>query len=170
MLRFGTREIAISAIMAALVCASTLLIQLPIPATQGFFNVGDSMVMVAALTFGPIVGFFAGGFGSSLADLIGGWYVWVPFTLVIKGIEGFLAGSIIILDDEEKGVKKMIVAWIVAGSEMVVGYFLVQYYMYGLGAAFAELPFNILQMVVGGIIGIPLSMAIAQGKIMKYTM
>ena len=94
MLRFGTREIAISAIMAALVCAPTLLIQLPIPATQGFFNVGDSMVMVAALTFGPIVGFFAGGFGSSLADLIGGWYVWVPFTLVIKGLEGFLAGSV----------------------------------------------------------------------------
>jgi uncharacterized membrane protein len=161
MLRFGTREIAISAIMAALVCATTLLIQLPIPATQGFFNVGDAMVMVAALTFGPIVGFFAGGLGSSLADLIGGWYVWVPFTLVIKGLEGFIAGSIMVLD-YEGGVKKKIVAWIVAGSEMVVGYFLVQYYMYGLGAALTEMPFNILQMVVGGIIGIPLSIAVAQ--------
>ena len=162
MLRFGTREIAISAIMASLVCATTLLIQFPVPATQGFFNVGDAMVMVAALTFGPIVGFFAGGVGSSLADLIGGWYVWVPFTLVIKGLEGFLAGSIMVLDDEDKGVKKKIVAWIVAGSEMVIGYFLVQYYMYGLGAALTEMPFNILQMVVGGIVGIPLSIAIAQ--------
>jgi uncharacterized membrane protein len=162
MLRFGTREIAISAIMAALVCATTLLIQLPIPATQGFFNIGDAMVMVAALTFGPIVGFFAGGVGSSLADLIGGWYVWIPFTLVIKGLEGFLAGSIMVLDDEDKGVKKKIVAWIVAGSEMVVGYFLVQYYMYGLGAALTEMPFNIMQMVVGGIIGIPLSIVVAQ--------
>ena len=162
MLRFGTREIAISAIMASLVCATTLLIQFPVPATQGFFNVGDAMVMAAALTFGPIVGFFAGGIGSSLADLIGGWYVWVPFTLVIKGLEGFLAGSIMVLDDEDKGVKKKIVAWIVAGSEMVIGYFLVQYYMYGLGAALTEMPFNILQMVVGGIVGIPLSIAIAQ--------
>jgi len=162
MLRFGTREIAISAIMAALVCATTLLIQIPIPATQGFFNIGDAMVMVAALTFGPIVGFFAGGVGSSLADLIGGWYVWIPFTLVIKGLEGFLAGSIMVLDDEDKGVKKKIVAWIVAGSEMVVGYFLVQYYMYGLGAALTEMPFNIMQMVVGGIIGIPLSIVVAQ--------
>jgi uncharacterized membrane protein len=162
MLRFGTREIAISAIMAALVCATTLLIQFPIPATQGFFNIGDAMVMVAALTFGPIVGFFTGGVGSSLADLIGGWYVWIPFTLVIKGLEGFLAGSIMVLDDEEKGVKKKIVAWIVAGSEMVVGYFLVQYYMYGLSAALTEMPLNILQMVVAGIIGIPLSIVIAQ--------
>jgi uncharacterized membrane protein len=162
MLRFGTREIAISAIMASLVCATTLLIQFPIPATQGFFNVGDAMVMVAAITFGPIVGFFAGGVGSSLADLIGGWYVWVPFTLVIKGLEGFLAGSIMVLDEEDHGVKKKVVAWIVAGSEMVVGYFLVQYYMYGLGAALTEMPFNILQMVVGGILGIPLSIVIAQ--------
>ncbi len=162
MLRFGTREIAISAIMAALVSASTLLIQIPIPATQGFFNVGDAMVMVASLTFGPIVGFFAGGFGSALADLIGGWYVWVPFTFVIKGLEGFIAGSIVVLDDEGGGVKTKIFAWILAGSEMVVGYFLVQYYMYGLGAALTELPFNILQMVAAGIIGIPLSIAVAK--------
>jgi len=162
MLKFGTREIAISAVMAALVCVTTLLIQIPIPATQGFFNVGDAMVMVAALTFGPIVGFFAGGIGSSLADLIGGWYVWVPFTLVIKGLEGFLAGSIMILDDEDKGVKTKIVAWIVSGSEMVLGYFLVQYYMYGLSAALIELPFNLLQMVAGGIIGIPLSIIVAR--------
>jgi len=162
MLRFGTREIAISAIMAALICATTLLIQLPVPATQGFFNIGDAMVMVAAITFGPIVGFFAGGVGSSLADLIGGWHVWVPFTLVIKGLEGFIAGSIMVLDDENNSVKTKIVAWIAAGAEMVVGYFLVQYYMYGLGAALTEMPFNILQMAVGGIVGIPLSIVIAQ--------
>ena len=162
MLRFGTREIAISAVMAALVCVTTLLIQIPIPATQGFFNVGDAMVMVAAITFGPIVGFFAGGIGSSLADLIGGWYVWIPFTLVIKGLEGFLAGSIMVLDDENKGIKTKIIAWIVAGSEMVLGYFLVQYYMYGITAALTELPFNIIQMIAGGIIGIPLSTVVAQ--------
>lgn len=162
MLKFGTREIATSAIMAALVCVATLLIQIPIPATKGFFNVGDVMVMVSALTFGPIVGFFAGGFGSSLADLFGGWYVWVPFTLVIKGIEGFLTGAIIVLDGEETGAKKRISAWLVGGLEMVVGYFLVQYYMYGFGAALTELPFNILQMAVGGIIGVPLSMVLTQ--------
>jgi len=34
--------------------------------------------------------------------------------------------------------------------------------MYGLGAALTEMPFNILQMVVGGILGIPLSIVIAQ--------
>jgi uncharacterized membrane protein len=162
MLRFGTREIATSVVMAALVCVATLLIQIPIPATKGVFNVGDTFVMVAALTFGPIVGFFAGGFGSSIADFIGGWYVWIPFTLVIKGIEGFLVGAIMALEGEGAGTRTRILAWLIGGLEMVVGYFLVQYYMFGFGAALTELPFNILQMTVGGIIGVPLSIAITQ--------
>ena len=74
----GTRELAVSTVMAALVAVATMFIQIPIPATEGFFNVGDSMIMVAALTFGPVVGAVAGGLGSALADFLGGWYVWVP--------------------------------------------------------------------------------------------
>ena len=161
MLRFGARELAASAVMGALVCVATLLIQIPIPATKGFFNVGDALVIVSALTFGPFVGLFAGGVGSSLADLIGGWYVWVPFTLVIKGIEGFLTGAVIVLD-EEQGRKKLILAWFIGGLEMVAGYFIVQYYMYGFSAAFVEVPFNIVQMAVSGIVGIPLSVVLKQ--------
>jgi uncharacterized membrane protein len=147
--------------MAALVCVATLLIQIPIPATKGFFNVGDALVMVAALTFGPIVGFFAGGIGSSIADFMGGWYVWIPFTLVIKGIEGFLTGAVTVLD-EEQGRRKLVFAWLIGGLEMVAGYFIVQYYMYGLSAALVEAPFNIVQMAVAGIVGIPLSAVLKQ--------
>ena len=161
MLRFGTREVAVTAVMSALVCAATLLIQVPIPATKGFFNIGDAMVMVSSLTFGPIVGFLAGGFGSSLADFMGGWYVWVPFTLVIKGIEGFLTGAVTVLD-EEQGTRKLILAWFIGGFEMVAGYFIVQYYMYGLSGALLEVPFNVVQMAIGGIVGIPLLVALKQ--------
>ena len=153
---------AASAVMAALVCVATMLIQFPIPATQGFFNVGDAMVMVAALTFGPIVGAIAGGLGSSLADFLGGWYVWAPFTLVIKGIEGLLAGWVLGMGRENPRRFRLVLAWMVGGLEMVAGYFIVQVYMYGLGNALVEAPFNFVQMAVGGIIGIPISMALKQ--------
>jgi len=162
MVNFGTRELAASAVMAALVCVATMLIQFPIPATQGFFNVGDAMVMVAALTFGPIVGAIAGGLGSSLADFLGGWYVWVPFTLIIKGIEGLLAGCVLGMGGENPGRFRLVLAWMVGGLEMVAGYFIVQVYMYGLGNALVEAPFNFVQMAVGGIVGIPVSMALKQ--------
>jgi len=160
MWNFGTRELAASAVMAALVCVATMFIQFPIPATHGFFNVGDAMVMVAALTFGPVVGGIAGGLGSSLADLLGGWYVWVPFTLIIKGIEGLLAGWILGTGGEDRGTPRVVLAWIVGGLEMVAGYFLVQVYMYGLAAALVEAPFNFVQMAVSGIVGIPIALAL----------
>ncbi|UCH02931.1 MAG: ECF transporter S component [Candidatus Bathyarchaeota archaeon] len=155
----STALIAMAAIMAALVAVTTIIIQIPIPATDGFFNIGDAMIMVAALTCGPIVGAFAGGVGSSLADLYGGWYVWVIPTLIIKGIEGFLAGWILNRSDEQT-IPNIVLAWVIGGSEMVLGYFLVQIYMYGFSAALVELPFNIVQMTVGGIVGIPISKAL----------
>jgi len=155
----STREIAASGIMAALVCVTTMFIQVPIPATKGYFNIGDAMIMIAALTFGPVIGALAGGIGSSLADLLSPYYYWAPFTLIIKGTEGFLAGWILTRGGEES-VSKVVMAWAVGGLEMVIGYFITQVFMYGLGAALFEAPFNLVQMAVGGIVGIPLSLAL----------
>ncbi|MFB0543982.1 MAG: ECF transporter S component [Candidatus Bathyarchaeia archaeon] len=157
---FGTREIAASAVMAALVCVTTLLITFPIPATEGFFNIGDAMIMAAALTFGPVVGAFAG-MGAALADLIGGWYIYVIPTLIIKGTEGFLAGWIL-HRGYEQSFSRVLLAWIVGGLEMVAGYFIAQAFFlgYGIGGALVELPFNLVQMAVGGGIGIPIALAL----------
>jgi uncharacterized membrane protein len=151
----STRQIVIAAIMASLVCVTTLLIQIPIPATQGFFNVGDAMIMLAAFIGGPIVGAIAGGLGASLADFIGGWYIWVIPTLIIKGVEGFLAGWI-----GRNGFSRKVLGWLIGGGEMVTGYLLVQILFYGLSAALFEVPYNIVQMSVGGLVGIPLAEAL----------
>ena len=76
----------------AVVCVATVILKIDIPATRGFFNVGDSMVYVTALLFGPVIGGIAGGIGSSLADILLGapWYA--PGTLVVKGVEGLIVG------------------------------------------------------------------------------
>lgn len=158
---FGTREVAASGVMAALVCVTTMLITIPIPATQGFFNIGDAMIMVAALTFGPIVGGIAGGIGSSLADILGGWYNYAPFTLIIKGIEGVLTGYII-ARSKKQNLLVLILAWVVGGLEMVAGYFTAQAFAlgYGIAGASVEAPFNFVQMAVGGLVGIPVSLTL----------
>lgn len=90
--RFGLKELSILAIFTGVVCVATLVLKIDIPLTYGFFNVGDSMVYVAALLFGPVIGGMAGGVGSSLADILLGspWYA--PGTLVIKGVEGLIVG------------------------------------------------------------------------------
>ena len=43
---------------------------------------------------------------------------------------------------------------------MVLGYFIVQVQLMGLANALVEVPFNFVQMAVGGIIGIPVSIIV----------
>jgi uncharacterized membrane protein len=85
-------QVAITAIFSALVCVATFAFTIYVPHTRGFFNIGETMVYITALLFGPIVGGIAGGFGSMLADLILGYAHYAPATLVIKAFEGLVVG------------------------------------------------------------------------------
>jgi uncharacterized membrane protein len=146
-------QISLMAVMTALVAVGTFIIRIPNP-MGGYFNVGDVMVFVAALTFNPLVGGFTGGVGSAISDMIGFPMFAVP-TLIIKGLEGVLAGLI----TNRKSVFRDATAVVVAGSEMILGYFLVELYLpgWGLGGALAELPGNAAQIVIGGLLGIPIA-------------
>lgn len=163
---FWLIQITLSAVMAALVTVGTLIIRIPNP-MGGYFNVGDVMIFVGALTFNPIVGGFAGGVGSAIADMIGFPVFAIP-TLIIKGLEGFLAGFI----TNRKNVFRDILAVVVAGSEMIVGYFLAELYplQWGLGGALAEVPGNIAQIVIGGLVGVPIAYVVRRRlpEILKY--
>jgi uncharacterized membrane protein len=159
-------NISIIAIMTALVTVGTLIIRIPNP-MGGYFNVGDVMIFVCALTFNPIIGGLAGGIGSAIADIIGFPLFTFP-TLIIKGLEGFLASLI----TNKKNVFRDVLAVVVAGSEMIIGYFLVELYalQWGLGLALAEVPGNIAQIVIGGLVGIPIALVLRRRlpEILKY--
>ena len=144
------------AVMSALVTVGTLIVRIPNP-MGGYFNIGDVMIFVAALTFTPIIGGVAGGLGSSIADIIGFPLFAVP-TLVIKGLEGLLASLI----TNKKNFFRDVLAVVAAGAEMVIGYFLVELYtlQWGLGGALAEVPTNIAQVAIGGLVGIPIALVL----------
>jgi len=84
--------IAATAIFTSFVCVATIIFSMYVPSTEGFFNIGESMVFLSALLFGPYVGAFSGGVGSMLADLILGYPHYAPATLIIKASEGFIVG------------------------------------------------------------------------------
>jgi uncharacterized membrane protein len=113
------------------------------------------MIFVSALTFGPIVGGLAGSIGSSIADVVSGYGYFAPFTFVIKGVEGGIAGLI----SDRMSVKRDVLAVILAGSEMIIGYFLAEFFPLQLGwAALTEVPGNTSQIVAGAIVGIPITL------------
>lgn len=52
------------------------------------------MVILGAYLLGPALGAAAGGVGPALADLLSGYTVYVPATLVIKAAMGLLAAML----------------------------------------------------------------------------
>lgn len=105
--------LGLSAISTALVCIATMFFQVYVPATRGFFNIGESMVFLSALLFGPFVGALAGGVGSMLADIFLGYPHYAPATLIIKAVEGFLTGCL-----NRQNPKLSRVKWVALSSSL----------------------------------------------------
>jgi uncharacterized membrane protein len=159
-------KIAAAALFAALVFVVTYSIPpISIPATSGYFNIGETAIYIAALIFGPLVGALSGGVGAMIADaLLAPQFA--AGTLVIKGFEGAIVGFLAIK------LQKIIpnrtvcaaVAVVIGGFEMVAGYFIYEQLALGypLAAALVEVPFNIVQMIVGLAIAIPVVHAVRQ--------
>ena len=81
-----TLKLVISALMASMACVATMVIKIPIPATGGYINLGDSIVLLASVALGPVYGGLAAGLGSALADLLGGYVAFAPATFIIKAL------------------------------------------------------------------------------------
>lgn len=86
-------QITAAAVFAALVCIVTIAFVVSIPVTGGYFNLGEAVIYIAALVFGPVVGAVSGGVGAMISDLILA-PVFAPGTLIIKAAEGALVGYI----------------------------------------------------------------------------
>ena len=147
-----TRSV-LTALFAAMVCVSTLAVHIPIPATQGYVNLGDAAVLLGAMLLGPAWGAAAGAIGSALADLVLGYTVYIPGTALIKGLCAAIAG---LLFRRLYGKLKAaaVPACLAAELWMVAGYFLYECFALGYGAAaIAGAPANAMQATAGVIAG-----------------
>lgn len=82
--QISAKEICVAGVMAAFVFIATLVPQIPIP--LGYAHLGDGAIFLAVFFAGRRAGIFAGAFGSALADLAGGFPVWILPTLIIKAV------------------------------------------------------------------------------------
>lgn len=141
--------------LIAVVALTTLFVRIPLP-TRGYLNIGDVAVVFAGLVLGHLAakagfawGAAAGGIGSALADIIGGYAMFAPVTLVAKGLEGALAALAV---NREGAVHYALL--IVGGLAMVATYFVGETLMpmVGLQGAISEILPNLFQ-AVSGIVG-----------------
>jgi uncharacterized membrane protein len=155
-------RVGIVAAFATLSFVGTMLIRIPIPVTGGYFNLGDTFVMAAALLYGPLVGLLVGAMGPAAADAIG-FPQFILATAVVKGIEGLVMGLIASSSPKNRMIPFVAIA---AGiGILVAGYYVFEASIYpamavkipffgvtDAKAALAEIPPNLLQGVLSGIV------------------
>ena len=86
-----TKKIVMTALFAALACVATMSIRIPTPGTSGYIHPGDAIVILSGIILGPAYGFLAAGIGSCMADLLGGYFIYVPITFAVKGLVALFA-------------------------------------------------------------------------------
>ncbi|RLQ94588.1 ECF transporter S component [Falsibacillus albus] len=164
-----TFDLILTAMLIALVFVATIFlnIRLPIAANGGLVHLGTAMAFIASFLFGPRKGAIAGAVGMGLFDLVSGWTLWAPFTVVARGLQGYIAGKIAWSNGRNGNSAAFnLLGAIVSAPVMLAVYYICEGILYGswIGPV-ASIPGNIVQNVVGIIIAIPISAAL---KKMRY--
>ena len=114
----------------------------------------DAGIILTALRFGKAEGAVVGGITGLLFDILSGYPQWAFFSLLIHAGQGYVAGL--------KGAKTLFL--VLSCVVMVGGYFLISWLFYGLGAALADMPGNIIQAIFGVVVGITLERSLSRVK------
>ncbi len=155
-------RVGIIAAFATLAFVGTTVIRVPIPATGGYFNLGDTFVMTAALLYGPWVGALVGLIGPAAADAVG-FPQFILATAVVKCCEGGVVG--LLGSRREGGRPRPVTALMLGILVLVAGYFVFEAFIYpliaktipffavtDLKAAIAEIVPNLLQGIISAVI------------------
>lgn len=155
-----------SAMFAALACAATMTVKIPVPATNGYINVGDCIVLVSGWMLGGVYGTAAAGVGSMLADLFLGYAYYAPGTLVVKALVAFAAFvTNKLLSGKLNGIVLRSLSAVLAEAVMVAGYFAYEATVLGYGvAAVASVPANIVQGVGGVVVAVAVMKLVENNK------
>ena len=148
----SVKELAITAICIVLVYVFTAVVnvKLPIAAAGGLIHLGNVPLFIAAILFGKRTGMIAGGIGMGLFDLLSGWTLWAPFTLVTVGIMGLVVGMV---TEKKKSFPRYILAMVLACIIKIVGYYIAEGIIYGNWVApAASIPGNLVQIGVAAVI------------------
>lgn len=173
----SVKKLVMNGLMIALVILATYFTRIPTPLPGGYFNLGDSVIMLAAILLGPVSGLIAGAVGSAVADLMAGAFLFAPITFVVKGLEG-LAVGLLTAQIRKTGALKhgRLIAGVFAGAViMVLGYFLAEAFLLGLfdeafgfTAAVAEILFNGMQGILSAVLGYALALVLTKVGVDKH--
>ena len=151
-----------TALMMAAIVVATML---AFPVFNGYIHLGDSMIFLSVLLLGWKRGAVASGVGSAMADILTGYAVWAPWTLVIKALMAIVMGIVL---GESRYKLRRILAMIAGVVVMLIGYFIAGGLIYGdFPTALLSVPWNVLQGIMGIIVANLLALALAKTPLLR---
>ncbi|HFU3804281.1 TPA: ECF transporter S component [Streptococcus suis] len=143
-----TQELVLLAFLTALTTALGLIVK--IPTLNGVTTLLDVGIYFSAFYLGGRQGAIVGGCAGFLFDLLASYPQWMFISLFAHGGQGYFAGWT---------GKKQLLGLVLATVSMVGGYFVASSLMYNVADAVTGLVANILQNVVGLVLGYLLAQA-----------
>lgn len=119
------------------------IMKLPFQCLQAGVGAVTSWILCCPL------GIPAAAVGSMLSDLIGGYMVYVLPTFLIKGLVALVAWKLCRKDQPLLAL----LSFLLAEAVMVLGYFLLEWALYGVASAAAAIGPNVVQGIAGVLIG-----------------
>ncbi len=149
-----TMQITLDAMFVALTLVFTAFVNIQIPSfggAGGLIHLGNVPLFIAAMLFGKRTGALAGGLGMGLFDLLSGWVLWAPCTIITCGLMGYAVGAIC---SKWKGYPAKIVSLVVALLIKLSGYYIFEAFILGngLAAALKSVPGNVIQVGMAAVI------------------
>ena len=129
MKKLSVQKLTLCGVMAALVFVMTYFPKIPVPVTGGYVHLGDGAIF--------------------LSVLIGGYMVYVLPTFLIKGLVALVAWKLC----RKNQPLLALLSFLLAEAVMVLGYFLLEWALYGVASAAAAIGPNVVQGIAGVLIG-----------------
>lgn len=114
------------------------------------------VVFASAIIFGGKIAGLGCGIGAMLFDMFSGYINYAPFTLLAYGVMAFFIGYFL---HNHKYTSKSVELYVIAIVATIINiffYFLANYIYYGLPFAIASIPIEVINCLIGIVIGIPL--------------
>ena len=162
-----TSSLTLTAMLTAMVFAATTFFKVPVG--LGYIHAGDIFVILAALILPKRQACFAGAAGAALSDVIGGFAVWAPWTVLIKVVTVLLVAQARTLKlhrnntpeaggEAAKAASRtagnliMIAAYALAALWTAFSYYVAEGVLYGNWIVpLTGIPFNLLQIAIGAV-------------------
>jgi len=168
--RAKTFDLIISALLIALVFVSTVFLNIKLPfGNGGLVHLGTAMLFIASILFGPKKGAIAGAAGMGLFDILGGWAIWAPITIVARGLQGYVVGKIAWSNNRNgDSIGFNILATIASVPFMLGVYYIGEVILYANWVApLLSIPGDLIQNAIGILIAIPVCLVLKKLPIFK---